>query len=313
MQRRGDDQPTVFTDSGAAERSPSTKHAEPGGALPAGIARRTGVVFVHGIGTQAPSETFLDWSGPMVELLTEWRAAEEAAAGSEGAQDDDRIDDPVWRAELTFNAASPPYLELSIPAHAGMPGTTWVITEAWWASDLRPPNLGRTIDYLRRRMATVVSGIAAGYRDRSPRLVELAQATDVIGEGLPPLDWRLAEELDRVQSLAFGARPLGWLVGGSGVVALAGYDVLRRIPIPVVRDFAVRRMIDSFLIGSATCRSCSTSRSNRPTCAHGSPARSNGSSMMGATRSWWSPTPVAHWSASRRCSTRHTRTSASTS
>ena len=82
MQRRGDDQPTVFTDSGAAERSPSTKHAESGGALPAGIARRTGVVFVHGIGTQAPSETFLDWSGPIVELLTEWRAAEEAAAGS---------------------------------------------------------------------------------------------------------------------------------------------------------------------------------------------------------------------------------------
>jgi hypothetical protein len=259
MQRRGDDQPTVFTDSAAAERSPSTKHAESGGTLPIGIARRTGVVFVHGIGTQGPSETFLDWSGPIVELLTDWRAAEaaqateaaeeaEAAEATNDADRHERIDDPVWRAEFTFNAASPPYLEVSIPEHAGVPATTWVITEAWWASDLRAPNLGQTIDYLRRRMATVVSGIAAGYRDRSPRLVELAQATDVIGEGPPPLDWRLAEELDRVQSLTFGARPVGWLVGGSGVFALAGYDLLRRIPIPVVREFAVRKMIDSFLI-----------------------------------------------------------------
>ena len=96
-------------------------------------------------------------------------------------------------------------------------------------------------------MATVVAGIAAGYRDRSPRLVELAQATDVIGQP-PPLDWRLAERLDQVQSLTFGARPIGWLVGGAGVLALAGYDLLRRIPIPAVRDFAVRRMIDSFLV-----------------------------------------------------------------
>ena len=246
MQRRGDDQPTVFTDVAGAGHSPSTRHAVSGGSLPSGIARRTGVVFVHGIGTQGPGETFLDWSGPIVELLTDWREAEAAAHPTDpGAE---RIDDPVWRAEFTFNAASPPYLELSIPEHSGVPSTTWVITEAWWASDLRPPDLGRTIDYLRRRMATVVSGIAAGYRDRSPRLVELAQATDVIGEGPPPLDWRLAEDLDRVQSRTFGARPVGWLVGGSGILALAGYDVLRRVPIPVVRDFAVRRMIDSFLI-----------------------------------------------------------------
>ena len=97
-------------------------------------------------------------------------------------------------------------------------------------------------------MGTVVSGIAAGYRDRSPRLHELAQATDVIGPGRPPLDWRLAERLDLIQSLTFGARPVGWLVGGVGAIVLAGYDLLRRIPIPVVRDFAARKMIDSFLI-----------------------------------------------------------------
>jgi hypothetical protein len=249
MQRRGDDQPTVFSDAAATKGARSARHAPPAARLPQGVARRTGVVFVHGIGTQAPTETFLDWAGPIVELLADWRA--DQARQNETVDPEpaaDRVDDPVWRAEFTFNAASPPYLEIAVPEHAGVPATTWVVTEAWWASDLRAPSLGRTIDYLRRRMGTVVRGIAAGYRDRSGRLHELAQATDVIGEGVPPLDWRLAERLDRVQSLTFGARPVGWLVGGAGATALAGYDLLRRVPIPVVRDFAARRMIDSFLI-----------------------------------------------------------------
>lgn len=245
MKRPGDAQPTVFTDAAASDEPPSQRHEPPDEALPPGIARRTGVVFVHGIGTQGPGETFLDWSGPIVDLLTDWRAGEAASMPPDPTKD--RIDDPVWRAEFTFGAGSPPYLELAVPAHAGIPATTWVITEAWWASDLRPPSLGRTIDYVRRRLSTVVSGIAAGYRDRTHRLVELAQATDVIGDP-PPLDWRLAERLDAVQSRTFGARPVGWLVGGSGAIALAGYDLLRRVPIPVIRDFAVRRMIDSFLI-----------------------------------------------------------------
>ena len=244
MQRRGDDQPTVLSEAATAE-PPSKKYEPPVEELPEGIARRTGIVFVHGIGTQTPGETFLDWSGPIVELLTDWRASQATSSPDDRAED--RIDDPVWRAEFTFNAGSPPYLEIAVPAHAGVPATTWVVTEAWWASDLRAPNLGRTIDYLRRRIGTVVRGIAEGYRDRSKRLVELAQATDVIPDP-PPLDWRLADRLDDVQSRTFGARPVGWLVAGTGALALAGYDLLRRVPIPVVRDFAVRQMIDSFLI-----------------------------------------------------------------
>ena len=193
MLRRGDDQPTVFSEKAASAEPPSKQYAPSPDALPPGIARRTGIVFVHGIGTQAPGETFLDWSGPIVELLTDWRAAEAGPLPPD--PDKDRIDDPVWRSEFTFTAGSPPYLEIAVPAHAGIPATTWVVTEAWWASVLRAPSLGQTIHYLRRRMRTVVKGIADGYRDRSPRLAELAQATELIGVP-PPLDWRLAERLD---------------------------------------------------------------------------------------------------------------------
>ncbi len=255
--RPGDDQPTALSDAstagaggfGPALDAPSETAADADALeLPFEVARRTGVLFVHGIGTQAPAETFLDWAGPIVDLLTDWRTAREDDGPPPEPDGPDRIDDPVWRAEFSFNAASPPYLELAIPAHAGLPETTWVLTEAWWAADLRPPSLGRTVDYLRRRMRTVVSGIAEGYSTRSRRLTDLAVATQVIGTGRPPLDWRLIEALDRTQSMAFGARPVSLTAGILGTIALGGYDLLRRIPIGPIRDFAARRMIDSFLV-----------------------------------------------------------------
>ncbi len=150
--------------------------------LPFEIARRTGVVFVHGIGTQTANETFLDWAEPIVELLTDWRAAKAEAEATAAALDaaanpdasaarpspTDRIDDPVWTAGFAIGGTTAPSLELIVPAHAGLPETTWVLTEAWWAAALRPPSLGRTIDYLAKRIARVVSGIGAGYRKRRP-------------------------------------------------------------------------------------------------------------------------------------------------
>ena len=221
--------------------------AETAGAasLPPGIARRTGVVFVHGIGTQQPAETFLDWSGPIVDLLTEWRRAKEGSAAAATA---DVIVDPVRRGAFSFNAASPPFLEIAVPAHIDAPETTWVFTEAWWAADLRPPDLGRTIGYLRRRIRTIVSGISSGYRGRTANLTDMAENEGVIASGDPPLSWQAIALLDRAQAQVFGARPVGWAIGAAGTALLAGYDLLRRVPIGPIRDFAVRRMIDSFLV-----------------------------------------------------------------
>jgi hypothetical protein len=228
--------------------------------LPFEIARRTGVVFVHGIGTQAANETFLDWAEPIVQLLTDWRSAlaetgatdpataAAPAAAPAASAGTDRIDDPVWTAGFAIGGTSAPSLELIIPAHAGLPETTWVLTEAWWAAALRPPSLGRTIEYLSGRMAAVVSGIGAGYRRRSHALHDLAVLVNLIGAGKEPLDWRLIERLDAVQARTFGARPIGLLVAGLGLVALGIYDLLRRIPIRAVREFAAARMIDSFIV-----------------------------------------------------------------
>ncbi len=260
MHRSGDYQSTPLSDDAVgvadvaetATDAPSELAQDAGALLlPDGVARRTGVVFVHGIGNQGPAETFLDWSAPIVDLLTEWRIALDAdLPASEVA---DVISDPVRRAEFSFNAASAPYLEITVPAVVPTTGpvwpeTTWVITEAWWAADIRPPDVGRVIDYLRRRMATLVAGISTGYRERAPHLLDVAQETDVVGAGRPPLSWRLIERLDWAQARTFGARPIGWTIAAVGAIALIGYDLLRRIPIGALQDFAVRRMIDSFLV-----------------------------------------------------------------
>jgi hypothetical protein len=76
----------------------------------------------------------------------------------------------------------------------------------------------------------------------------MARQQGVIGPGDPPLGWRAIDLLDHLQARVFGARPIAWTIGAAGTGLLAGYDLLRRIPIGPVRDFAARKMIDSFLV-----------------------------------------------------------------
>ena len=220
MQRPGDDQPTVFSRSarkadrpgpaGPISRAMPARRWPPADGSPdrpPEIARRTGIVFVHGIGTQAPAETFLDWSAPIVELLTDWRAAASRADRRRPAASTTRSGAPS--STLQRRVATVPRGRRSRRTRE-RPRTTWVLTEAWWAADLRAPSLGRTIDYLRRRHAGWSStGIAAGLsrpdasastscaeRDRPSSATVRCRSTGASIEGL-----------DCVQSQAFGARP----------------------------------------------------------------------------------------------------------
>ena len=216
---------------------------------------RVGVVFVHGIGTQQPSETFLDWSAPIVELLTDWRRA----IGEPG--------DPVVRSEFSFSGASQPYLEVAIPAHGDRLETRWVLTEAWWAADLRAPALGTVVDYLSRRLGRVIAGIAQGYRGRETTWrTRRSEARSDVGaadstsapaaapvaaaarELRPNPRWAWIDGLDRLQARAFSLGLLVTALTAVGTVALVVWGLLRRIPIGPVRDFAEARIIDSFLV-----------------------------------------------------------------
>ena len=83
--------PRRRTDPAGGGRGARTPEPEP---------PRTGVVFVHGIGSQQPAETLLQWSAPIIEVLTAWHG--------QFPQDpaDPNPRDPVRRATSTSRARS---------------------------------------------------------------------------------------------------------------------------------------------------------------------------------------------------------------
>jgi hypothetical protein len=113
---------------------------------------KTGVVFVHGIGSQIPGETILQWSAPIIQSLTAWRVQTKAT---------DRPIDPVARAEVNFGDGLSA-IELRIPpTTAGGKERRWILTEAWWASHVAPPSLGTMTSWLGPQGASgrIVAGI----------------------------------------------------------------------------------------------------------------------------------------------------------
>ena len=79
-----------------------------------------GVVFVHGIGSQRPGETLLDWSRPLIRVLTEWRIAHGLSP------------DPVVSGDIDFSGATRPTIELDIPASpAGATGDEPAAAQRW--------------------------------------------------------------------------------------------------------------------------------------------------------------------------------------
>jgi hypothetical protein len=222
---------------------------------------RIGVVLVHGIGTQAAAETFLDWTRPLVDLLADWR------------RDHDCDIDPVRRSQFSFNGASLPYLEIDIPAYGALGAQTWIFTEAWWAAQLRPPKLGTVVAYLRHGLGRILQGIRAGYDVREKAYAarleqELAarrtSEEEKIGvlEGTTELQLRQASI---IQETLAGARRWRWIraldaiqrwltiiaLGPAfvlGTALLLVYAPLRAIPFKPLRDLAVLRQADNYLV-----------------------------------------------------------------
>jgi len=240
----------------ATPPSATTAEARRGLARPratgAGLGRdldenRIGVVFVHGIGTQAACETFLDWSGSIVRVLTDWRT--EHGFGL----------DPVVRCEYDLSGARLPILEAAVPAYDGHPAQTWVMTEAWWADRTRDPSLTYMTSYVSHAMGPIMAAIRCSYglrreewqQQRSAALASAAAAGGssdqdrLVARAVrePRFDW--VDILDRIQKdltiLAFGpALVLGHL-------ALLFYAPFRAIPISALQNAAALKSIDNFL------------------------------------------------------------------
>jgi hypothetical protein len=217
----------------AAEAAPA-----PGGAAvrstrtPArGEPRRVGVVFVHGIGTQKPAETFLDWSSAIVRILSEWRLEQGFGV------------DPVIRSQFAFDPGALPFLELDIPEYGGRKASTWVLTEALWAEAIRAPTLDPAAAYLGDRLRTIVLGIRAGYKMREPKWDERA-------ERLPELErwrWRWIGAIDWLQRTFLTQWLFVLPVVAIGSLLLLLWAPLRRLPIGPLRDFVDAKIVDSFI------------------------------------------------------------------
>ena len=190
---------------------------------------RVGVVFVHGIGSQKQGETLLQWSAPLIEVMTAWRLRARAAGLI--AADNGPLD-PVETAELDYETPLPVVTVRIPPVTIGKgakakhhPERRWLMTEAWWASKVEPPGLATMTSWLGPRGGTgqIVEGILANPSGNPRGLVGLAR--------------RMVLPFVTV----FAAVLL------TGVVLLRG--ISRLIPVDAVRDSAILRIFDGFLTG----------------------------------------------------------------
>ena len=232
-----------------------------GGTVPFGFGRapaapsnpldpnRVGVVFVHGIGTQPACETFLEWSCPIVELLSGWRSGHGFG------------EDPVLRCDYDLSGRDLSFLELDVPEYDGHPAQSWVMTEAWWAATTLSPGLGSMTNYVSRALPGIMAGIRSSYNVRAEAWASSRSQARAVATGpadyahrklvlgaVPARrrDW--IDLLDRAQKeltiLAFGpALVLGRIV-------LMAYAPFRAIPIKPLQDFAALKTADNFLTRS---------------------------------------------------------------
>ena len=198
---------------------------------------RTGIVWVHGIGTQKPGESLFDWTRPLLDVLAEWRREhDDANPGAELGEN------PVSAASVSDPDNR--WIRVDIPAFGGRDRAEWLFTEAYWAGDVRAPSFAAASAYLLGRLSGIVQGIARGYgfreNARESRLARLATTFadhPDIGELARASDpwWRITDLLDRFWQLG-PVRLLLMLVAlPLSISLLAIYAVLNMIPIDAVR------------------------------------------------------------------------------
>ena len=119
---------------------------------------------MHGIGSQNAGEILLEWSGAIVRSLAQLRLQEGAPV------------DPVVTTQLDPSSGKDLFIELAYPETQGpngerVPPEHWVLTEAWWAQRVRPPDFSRMAEWLGPRGAVgrIITAMFAAQRTGDPR------------------------------------------------------------------------------------------------------------------------------------------------
>jgi hypothetical protein len=219
-------------------------------------ATRTGVVFVHGIGTQVERETLFDWARPVIDVLGEWRREYDRHSPEQPIGEN-----PVGSASVSD--PSNPWIEIDIPAFGRRSREQWLLTEAYWAGDVRPPSFTAAARYLLRRIPAIVRGIAKGYGKReNPRKARLSSLVEeyrnssdpTVQDWVADVDrslrgrWRITDALDKIFRLAVVRAVLGGIGTTAALAALALYSALHAIPIGAIQKRVEIAMADTFII-----------------------------------------------------------------
>ena len=217
---------------------------------------RTGIVFVHGIGTQAARETLFDWARPVIEVLAEWRREYDEANPTATIGEN-----PVSAASVSDPAN--PWIEVDVPAFADRVREQWLFTEAYWAADLRPLSFPSAARYLFKRLPGIVRGITNGYgrredsrRDRITRLIaanensadpEVQMRVSDLRRSLNDR-WLIVDALDGVWQYRLVRWALAGVATAVALIVLGVYTALHAIPIDAVRKKVEIAMADTFIV-----------------------------------------------------------------
>jgi hypothetical protein len=108
-------------------------------------ASRVGVVFVHGIGSQKPEDTLLDWSSSFLQPV--WS-------------------DPASEARLTKADLLGDVKVVEVSMRRGAGKQEWLLTEAFWARSVHPPSFEAVAGWLGEAAGAATSGILGSRRQR---------------------------------------------------------------------------------------------------------------------------------------------------
>jgi hypothetical protein len=212
--------------------------------------RRTGVVWVHGIGTQKARESLFDWTRPILDVFAEWRRSYD-----EDHPDAEIGENPV--AEASVSDPDNPWIAVDIPAFAGRDRGQWLFTEAYWAGDVRAPTFAAAASYLLGRLPTIISGIATGYGYRETARTERLQRLRKEFREHPNVDeldrandpwWGITDRLDAFWQWPLTRAILMTISIPISVVILAIYAAIHAIPIEAVRKRVEIAAADTFIV-----------------------------------------------------------------
>jgi hypothetical protein len=212
--------------------------------------RRTGVVWVHGIGAQKARESLFDWTRPIIDVFGEWRREYDLAHPLATIGEN-----PVGSASVSDPENA--WIEVDIPAFRGRPRAQWLFTEAYWAGDVRPPSFATAASYLLGRLSGIIRGIALGWGQREPRRMKRLEALRSEFADDPRCAelelafskrWQVTDRLDAIWQQPAVRWTLMIVATAVALLALAIYAALHAIPIPALQRRIAIAAADTFIV-----------------------------------------------------------------